>query len=127
SQRRNGSSVTGADVGRQMIRQYGFDVRLEGVQQELGDHFDPSNKVVRLSPKVASQPSIASMAIAAHEFGHVQQYANGSLLIKARGLVLPVAQYGSSLSYILIVVGLLTNITGAAWLGLGLFFFTTLF
>ncbi|NDJ84839.1 MAG: zinc metallopeptidase [Chloroflexi bacterium] len=127
SQRANSSNITGADVARRFTRNYGFDVSLEGVNQDLGDHFDPRSKVVRLSPRVARDPSIASMAIAAHEYGHVQQYANGSILIQARGLILPVAQYGSYLSYIFILAGLLLSFAGLAWIGLGLFFFTTLF
>lgn len=127
SQRRNSSGVTGANVARRFIQSYGFGVQLEGVQQELGDHFDPRTKIVRLSPGVASQPSIASMAIAAHEFGHVQQYAEGSVLIKARGLVMPVAQFGSYAAYIMILLGLLLNFIGLAWIGLIFFLFTTLF
>ncbi len=127
SKARNGSNVTGADVARQFTQFYGFNVRLEGVRQQLGDHFDPRSGVVRLSPGVAQQPSIASMAIAAHEFGHVQQYAQGSILIQMRSFILPVAQFGSYAAYILILAGLLLNFAGAAWLGLILFFFTTLF
>ena len=127
SKERNSGNLTGTDVARRLVQAYGFGVSLEGTPNELGDHFDPRSGIVRLSPGVAQQPSIASMAIAAHEFGHVQQYAQGSVLIKARGLILPVAQYGSYLSYIFIIMGLLIHIAGFAWIGLGLFFFTTLF
>jgi hypothetical protein len=127
SKERNSGNLTGADVARRLVQAYGFGVSLEGTPNELGDHFDPRSEIVRLSPGVAQQPSVASMAIAAHEFGHVQQYAEGSVLIKARGLIMPVAQYGSYLSYIFIIMGLLIHIAGFAWIGLGLFFFTTLF
>lgn len=128
SKERNSGNLTGADVARRMMQAYGFNISLEGTPNELGDHFDPRAGIVRLSPGVAQQPSVASMAISAHEFGHVQQYAQGSVLIKARGLVLPVAQYGSYLSYILIMAGLFIQaLSGLAWIGLGFFFFTTLF
>lgn len=127
SKERNSSNVTGADVAQRFNRYYNFNVRMEGTPGQLSDHFDPTNEVVRLSPSVAQQPSIASMAIAAHEFGHVQQYAEGSFLIQARSFILPVAQFGSYAAYIFILLGLLMNFVGLAWLGLIAFFFTTLF
>lgn len=127
SQRANSSRYTGADVARQLMRAYGFQVNLEGTPQQLGDHFDPRSGVVRLSPGVAQQPSVASMAIAAHEFGHVQQYQQNSPLIAARGFVLPVAQYGGGLSVFVILAGFLLNFAGLAWLGVLLFAATTLF
>jgi Zn-dependent membrane protease YugP len=126
-QRANSSGYTGADVSRQLMRAYGFQVNLEGTPQELGDHFDPRAAIVRLSPGVAQQPSVASMAIAAHEFGHVQQYQQNSPLIAARGFILPVAQWGSSISFILILAGLMLNFAGLAWIGVLLFGGATLF
>lgn len=127
SQRANTSNATGADVARHLIRSYGFQVNLQETPQELGDHFDPRSGVVRLSSKVGRQPSVASMAIAAHEFGHVQQYQQNSPLIAARGFVLPVAQYGGGISIFVIIAGLMLNFTGLAWLGVLLFGAATLF
>jgi Zn-dependent membrane protease YugP len=125
--RANSGHLTGADVARQFSRAYGFQVNLEGTPKELGDHFDPRTGVVRLSPTVARDPSVASMAIAAHEFGHVQQYAQNSPLIAARGFIMPVAQFGSTLSFILIILGMMLNAFGLAMIGVILFAFTTLF
>lgn len=127
SQRANSLNATGADVARQLVRTYGFQVSLEGTPQQLGDHFDPRSGIVRLSPGVAQRPSVASMAIAAHEFGHVQQYHQNSPLIAARGFVLPVAQYGGGISIFVILAGFLLQFTGLAWLGVLLFGATTLF
>ena len=128
SQEPNSRNMTGVDAARTLMQQFNLgNVRLEGVQQEMGDHFSPREGVVRLSPGVARQPSVASMAIAAHEFGHVQQYSQSSPLIAARSFILPVAQYGGGLSGILIIAGLFMNFVGLAWLGLALFGFTTLF
>jgi uncharacterized protein len=121
SQRRNSSSVTGADTARRLMQQYGLSVNLSETPQELGDHFSPEEKVVRLSPGVSRQPSVAAMAIAAHEFGHVQQYAQNSPLIAARSFIVPVAQFGSSLSYILIIAGVFMNIFALSLVGLLLF------
>jgi uncharacterized protein len=123
----NGRRVTGVDTANAIMRNYQLGVRLEGTQQELGDHFSPQEGVVRLSPGVASQPSIASMAIAAHEFGHVQQYAQHSVLIGARNSITGLAKYGGSLSTILIIMGLIINMTGLSWIGVVLFATTTLF
>lgn len=124
----NSRKLTGADVARTFQHNYGFNVSLESAANEkLSDHFEPSTGIVRLSPEVAQLASVASMSISAHEFGHVQQYAQGSVLIKARSFILPVAKYGSNFAYIMILIGLIMQFAGLAWLGLGIFFFTTLF
>jgi hypothetical protein len=123
----NGRNLTGVDTARFIMGQYGLNVRLEGVPNELGDHFSPNEGVVRLSPAVANQPSVASMAIAAHEFGHVQQYAQRSILITARGFLLPVVQFGSPVATYIMLFGILMNITGLAMVGLILFGATVMF
>ncbi len=127
SQVPNGRNMNGVDTARFIMQQYQLSVNLEGTPQQLGDHFSPQEGVVRLSPAVAQQPSVASMAIAAHEFGHVQQYAQNSPLIGARSFILPVAQYGSGISTWLIIGGLFIGISGLSWLGILLFSATTLF
>ncbi|MCL4880138.1 MAG: zinc metallopeptidase [Anaerolineae bacterium] len=127
SKRANSSGLTGVDTARQLMQKYGLNVALEGTPQELGDHFDPRGQVVRFSPGVARQPSVASMAIAAHEFGHVQQYAQNSPLIAVRGFLIPAVQIGSNFSYILIIAGLLMNVLALSFLGLVLFGAAVLF
>lgn len=124
----NGRNMNGVDTARFIMQQYNLNVNLEGVPQELGDHFSPKEGIVRLSPSVAQQPSVASMAIAAHEFGHVQQYAQNSPLIAVRGFILPVAQYGGSLSTWLIIAGFVVSfLQPLQIIGLLLFGATTLF
>lgn len=120
-QRRNSAGVTGVQTAQIIMRNYGLNVALYRVEQELGDHYDPSKQSVGMSPYIADQPSVASMAVAAHEFGHVQQYAEKSPLIAARTFILPVAQLGSSAAYFLIIGGLLLNFFPLAVLGLVLF------
>lgn len=125
---RNSSNMTGQDTARMIIKQYNLPVNdIYIVPQELGDHYDPRNHAVGMSREIAQLPSIASMAVAAHEFGHVQQYAEQSVLIQARNLILPVAQFGSNAAYFLIVGGLLLNFAGLAYLGLLLFGAAVLF
>jgi uncharacterized protein len=126
-QRANSSNITGAETAKLIMRQYGLNVSLQVVQQELGDHFDPRNQTVGMSPDIASRPSVASMAVAAHEFGHVRQYAEKSPLIAVRSFVLPVAQLGSSGAYILIILGLVLNFFALSVLGLILFGAAVLF
>ena len=121
SKRANSSHITGAQTARQLMQVYGLSVTLSETQQKLGDHFDPRDQVVRLSTSVSREPSVASMAIAAHEFGHVQQYAEKSPLIAARTFILPVAQFGSNAAYIMIIAGLVLNFFALSFLGL-LFF-----
>src|SRR5690349_16524394 len=89
---KNSRSLTGADVGQGLIQKYGLQATIASAPGELSDHFDPSSGVVRLSPGIASQPSIAAMAVAAHEFGHVQQHQDRSPLMALRSFLVPAVQ-----------------------------------
>jgi hypothetical protein len=124
----NSRSVTGYDTAETLMRQGGIQrVGLEIGQGELSDHFDPSSGVVRLSPGVARQPSVAAMAIAAHEFGHVQQHQQKSPLMALRSILIPSATLGPRIGFGLIILGLILNFMGLAVIGLILFAGTTLF
>jgi uncharacterized protein len=128
SQVPNSRRVTGAQTANVLLRNSSLQpVRVEVTGGQLSDHYDPSNQVVRLSAGVAQQPSIASMAIAAHEFGHVQQHQQNSPLIGLRTMLIPSAQLGPSLGIGLIILGLIMNVTGLAMVGLILFAGVTLF
>jgi Zn-dependent membrane protease YugP len=96
-------------------------------QGELSDHFDPRDRSLALSPAVASQPSVASMAIAAHEVGHAQQVAEGSSLMKIRGLLVPAASLGPTVGYVLIFAGLIFQMTGLLTLGIIFFAIAVVF
>ncbi len=87
---RNSTNLTGTQVGEALFQRTNLmNIPLEVVPGQMTDHFDPRANVVRLSQGTASQPSVAAMAIAAHELGHVQQYQTGSALIKARNFLVP--------------------------------------
>jgi hypothetical protein len=94
---------------------------------ELSDHFDPRDRSLSLSEAVATQPSIASMAIAAHEVGHAQQVAEGSALMQARSLLVPAVSVGPGLAYLLIVAGIIFQMTGLLTIGIVLFGIAVLF
>ena len=124
----NSRNANGVGTAQAIMQNYGLNnVRLAGAQGNLADHYSPQEQVVRLSPKVAQQPSVASMAIAAHEFGHVQQWSSRSPLIGARELLVPGVKFGSGGGVMLIVLGLFVNFIQLAWLGVVLFGLAVLF
>lgn len=124
----NSSNITGMQAAQQIFARTSLNaIPLEGISGTMTDHFDPGSNVVRLSEPVRKQPSVASMAIAAHELGHVQQYQTGSGLIKARGILLPALQFSPTLSYIALFLGFWFNLTGLIWLGIIFFTLMVLF
>jgi len=124
----NGSNLTGIAVGERIKRATGLDaVRFESVAGELTDHFDPADNVVRMSQGVATTPSVASLAIVAHELGHAQQYQENSPLIAMRTFLVPAMRFSPMISYGLIMVGLLFNATGLFTLGILFFGVVVLF
>jgi Zn-dependent membrane protease YugP len=125
---RNGSNLDGMHVGQQIINGTSLNsIPLQRTSGALTDHFDPGANVVRLSDPVATQPTVASMAVTAHELGHVQQYQTGSGLIKMRGFLLPALQFSPTVSYIAILMGLIFNLAGLLWIGIIFFGLMVLF
>ena len=125
---KNGSGLAGVQVAKQLFDRTSLQpIRVERIRGTMTDHFDPGANTVRLSDPVAAQNSVASMAVTAHELGHVQQYQTGSGLIKARGLLLPALQFSPTISYICILMGLWWNMTGMLWLGIIFFGLMVLF
>ncbi len=122
------SNLTGMEVAKQIMNANGvYDVSLEQIDINLGDHFDPRSKTVRLSPKIANQNSIAAQAVAAHEIGHVLQHQEKSSLLKIRNAILPFAQLGSKGMWFAIILGIAFQMTGLLYLGIILFVFIIMF
>ena len=125
---RNANGLTGAQVGEALFDRTPLnEIGMQVVPGNMTDHFDPRANIVRFSQGTATQPSVAAMAIAAHELGHVQQYQTGSALIKARGFLLPAVQFSPTLSYLSILAGIIFNVTGLLWLGVFFFGLMVLF
>ena len=125
---KNSSGMVGPQVAQQLFDRTSLQpVRVERIKGSMTDHFDPGANVVRLSDPVATKTSVASMAVTAHELGHVQQYQTGSGLIKMRGFLLPALQFSPTISYIAILFGLWFNMTGMLWLGILFFALMVLF
>ncbi|MFO7943208.1 MAG: zinc metallopeptidase [Anaerolineales bacterium] len=112
------SRINGAEAAKRLKSSGGLhDVQIQSVQGELNDHYDPRKKVLKLSRDVSQGQSVASLAIAAHELGHAMQDKEGYLPLQFRSMLVPAVNIGSTLGWILIMVGLLINLTGLAWLG----------
>ncbi len=105
---RNARGMTGAEAARAVLNANGVtDVRIEYVSGNLTDHYDPKNKVIRLSQDVYDAATPAAVGVAAHEAGHAAQYAAHYLPIRIRAAIIPATNIGSKLSVPLIILGLL--------------------
>jgi len=104
----NQRGVTGAQAAMQVLRANGMaDIPVETVQGKLTDHYDPSKRVLRLSPEVAGTPSVAAVGIALHEVGHAMQHKTKYAMMGLRSALVPAANIGSTLGWILVFGGLL--------------------
>lgn len=131
----NGAGLSGAQVAEYLRDNAPFGDRsgreaitaIKVSPGELSDHFDPRDRSLSLSEAVATQPSVAAMAIAAHEVGHAQQVAEGSALMQLRGVLVPAVSVGPSLAYFFIFGGIILNMTGLLTIGILLFGLAVLF
>ena len=134
----NGSGLTGLEIGKALVERttLGDDYepriaeggRAAGVQVQairfaatpgkLTDHYDPRNHTVYLSEAVGNQPTVAAMAIVAHELGHAEQKERSSVLMGLRNLLVPAIRFSPQLAYICIFIGLIFNFTQLYWLGI---------
>ncbi len=107
---RNHSGLTGRDAAEQILRRAGiYDVRVEHVGGNLTDHYDPRSKVLRLSDATYGSTSVAALGVAAHECGHAIQHDTGYVPLEVRSALVPVVNFGSSIAWILIAIGLIFN------------------
>jgi len=114
---RNGAGVSGLEAAQMLMRRLGLRLNIERAQGTLSDHYDPRNKVLRLSQGVASRPSIASLAIVAHELGHAEQDAQAYTPMRIRSGLVPVVNFTSWLGPILFMLGWWLSLRPIAWLG----------
>lgn len=122
----NHSGITGREAAEQILHREGiYDVRVEHVSGNLTDHYDPRSKVLRLSDATYNSSSVAALGVAAHECGHAVQHAANYLPLRIRGALVPVANFGSTIAWPLIILGLfLTGDTSALLINLGIFAFS---
>lgn len=104
---------TGAQVAQAILDAQGIrNVRIEPVEGYLSDHYDPRAKVLRLSPDVYHGRSIAAAGVAAHEVGHAIQDAQQYAPLVWRNSVVPMANFGSSIGMLLLMVGIGFGMSG---------------
>lgn len=114
SQQRSQRGLTGADAAARVLAANGVQgVRIEHINGNLTDHYDPRTNVIRLSDDVYGSTSTAAIGVACHEAGHAVQYAQGYAPIKLRAAIIPVTNFGSRLAMPLILLGLLLSSLGS--------------
>ncbi len=102
--------LTGAQAAQRVLSANGVTgVRIERVNGNLTDHFDPKANVIRLSDSVYASTSTAAIGVACHEAGHAVQYAVGYAPIRLRSAIIPITNFGSKLAMPLILLGLVLN------------------
>lgn len=123
---RNHSGMTGREAAEQVLHRAGiYDVRVEHVSGNLTDHYDPRSKVLRLSDATYESASVAAVGVAAHECGHAIQHATGYAPLAFRSALVPVANFGSTIAWPLILIGLLFNSQSSVlFLNLGILAFS---
>ena len=122
SQVRARSGLTGEEAARRLISSSGlYGVQIAAIGGELTDNYDPRTKVLNLSQGVATQPSVAALAIAAHELGHAMQDNQNYFPLRLRAALVPAVNIGSYMGWILIMIGLFLNMMQVAWLGVLVF------
>lgn len=111
------SGMTGAQAAQRLLASAGiYDVRIECVGGFLSDHYDPTARVLRLSPEVFSGSTISAIGVACHEAGHALQHASGYGALGLRSALVPLTNFCSPISYIVLLLGfLLASQTMVLW------------
>jgi len=122
SQVRATSGLTGHQAAQRLISTGNlYGVQVQGTAGQLSDHYDPRNKTLFLSEGVAHSPSVAAVAISAHELGHALQDAEEYFPMRVRSMLVPAVNIGSNLGWILIVIGLILQQVNIAYIGVAVF------
>ncbi len=121
------SGLSGAEASSLIQRQNGIQIPIEQVRGSMTDHFDPRTNVIRLSETVCNVRSVAAIGVAAHETGHALQYEEGYGPIKLRAAIVPVTNFATSVSPIMIIVGLVASWQWLAMAGVAFFSLSVLF
>jgi hypothetical protein len=136
------SGMTGADAARLMLQERGFRVvqsaqqagqmgqgaiAIERTRGFLSDHYDPTSRVLRLSPNVYGGRSLAAVGVACHEAGHALQHADEYAPLQLRTMMVPLAAFGSWAAFPAIIAGILFKLSGLVMLGIIVFSAIVLF
>ncbi|REK11987.1 MAG: zinc metallopeptidase [Planctomycetota bacterium] len=120
--RQQPAPLSGAAAARHILDSDGLtDVQIEQIPGQLSDHYDPRDRVLRLSPEVYQGRTLASVGIAAHEAGHALQHAHDYAPLTVRNAAVPAASFGSGAGMWMIIGGMIFSIGALVWIGMGLF------
>ncbi|MDD6154785.1 MAG: zinc metallopeptidase [Eubacteriales bacterium] len=103
----SGTGLTGAQAARRMLDMNGLtNVGINQIPGTLSDYYNPSDRTINLSADVLNGRSVSAVAVACHEAGHALQHAKGYVPLKIRDAIVPITNIASSISWVLIMVGL---------------------
>ena len=110
---------TGAETARMILDVNGLNnIKVTEVRGNLTDHYDPRKKVVSLSSDIYHGTSIASVSVAAHECGHAIQDKENYLFLTVRNKMVPIVNFSSKISYLVIIIGIAFSAEEIAVFGL---------
>lgn len=124
----NSAGYTGEIIAKEILKANGiYDVSVARTQGELTDNFNPKHKTIYLSDGVFGSNTVSAIGIAAHEAGHAVQHAVGYTPIKVRMALVPVCNFGASISPILLILGYVLNFAPLLYVALAVFSLSVLF
>ena len=114
SKLRNRRGITGAQTAKYILEGYGLNIPIERVSGKLTDHYDPSNKVLRLSEGVYNGTDVAALGVAAHEVGHAIQHDRGYSPLQVRNGFYPLCAIGDQFGPYLVLIGIMMGMGGSS-------------
>lgn len=125
---RSKRGMTGAEAAQMVLDYNNYrDISIKRIPGSLSDYFNPMNKEVALSDTSFHDSSIASLAVALHEIGHVIQFKEGYIPLKVKSYMVPAVNFGSRLSFPILLAGVFLSQQKLITIGLALFSLTLLF
>lgn len=125
---RTSTGITAEEAASRILSGAGIsNVRIERISGDLTDHYDPRDKVLRLSDSVYGMASVAAVGVAAHECGHAIQDNESYAPLRWRNSIVPVVNIGSKLSWPIIILGIILSSLNLLWVGIALFGLTLIF
>ena len=116
---KNTKGLTGKEVARKILDKNGLKhVKVEPIQGQLTDHYDPKTKTVRLSEGIYDEESVAAISVASHECGHAIQDKDGYLFLRIRSSIVPIVNLASKLGYVAIALGVMSQLLSIVRIGI---------
>lgn len=114
----NSDHLSGQEVAKKILEANDLDLYIIETKGNLTDHYDSSRKTIKLSTSIFHDESIASLAVASHECGHAIQDKEGYFFLKLRSFIYPIVNVATSLSYVIILIGIIAQVLDIVYLGI---------